>query len=265
MTNTELFKQLEVLAQMVPAPFYWLDKSGIIVGANQLWLSEIGAPSKHSICGKMLRQVYKNKDIVGALEEDIRWVLKTGRKSKTENSVVDTITGRVRYYSVVRSPIKNPSGEVIGVIGTSIEVTAKKELEKIKLQQLESDAKSDVKKVFSQCITQISNIISQVQVNFINAEIGRNGVGDLALDKPIKLTRREQEVIYFLSMGKSPKEIANIISSRENKSISHYTISSIICKKLYIKLEVFSIGQLVERAKLLHLVPFIPDSFLKNT
>ena len=65
-----------------------------------------------------------------------------------------------------------------------------------------------------------------------------------------------------MSLNKSPKEIANILSNRENKNIQSDTIRSMISKQLYTKFGVYNVNQLIEKARILNLIPFIPDNFL---
>lgn len=74
------------------------------------------------------------------------------------------------------------------------------------------------------------------------------------------VTKRELDVLYYLSLNKSPKEIAQIITILENKTVSDSTINAVINKKLYPKFEVFNIGQLVEKAIMLNLIPFLLDT-----
>lgn len=86
-------------------------------------------------------------------------------------------------------------------------------------------------------------------------------------DRQIKLTKRESQILYFLSLSKSPKDIATSLSSLESKIVSHATIQSIITKKLYVKFNVYSISRLVEKANLLNLIPFTLEDIesLPNT
>jgi DNA-binding NarL/FixJ family response regulator len=76
-------------------------------------------------------------------------------------------------------------------------------------------------------------------------------------DKSQKLTKRELDVLYYLSLNKSPKEIASILSILENKSIKSATIQAVIDKGLYDKLGAYSIAQLIETATILKLIPFM--------
>ena len=73
----------------------------------------------------------------------------------------------------------------------------------------------------------------------------------------ISLTKRETEILYLLSLGKSPKEIANILSKAQNKSVCASTINAMINKQLYPKFEVYNVNQLIEKAHLMRKIPLI--------
>lgn len=87
---------------------------------------------------------------------------------------------------------------------------------------------------------------------------------NIKLADPISLTKRQKEIIFLLSLGKSPKNIAEFISRIENKLLSPATVTAIINKHLYLKFGVNSTSQLIEKAILLGFVDNIPESFIRK-
>lgn len=73
----------------------------------------------------------------------------------------------------------------------------------------------------------------------------------------INLSAREQEILYYLYLNKSPKEIANILSIISGKEVSASTIHAIINKRLYVKFNVNSVSQLIEKAHAYNMIPFL--------
>ena len=51
----------------------------------------------------------------------------------------------------------------------------------------------------------------------------------------------------------------------ENKKIAPATVGAMINKQLYPKFGVFNVGQLIEKANFLNLIPFMPESFIYTT
>lgn len=81
----------------------------------------------------------------------------------------------------------------------------------------------------------------------------------------ITLTKRQQEIIFLLTLGKSPKNIAEFISQLEGKVLAPATITAIINKQLYTKFEVNSTSKLIEKAIIMGFVNNVPDNFIKKS
>lgn len=85
------------------------------------------------------------------------------------------------------------------------------------------------------------------------------------ISQPIVLTKREKEILFLLSLGKSPKNIAEFISKIENKILTPATVTATINKHLYLKFNVNSTSELIEQAVLLDLLDNIPGSFIRKS
>ena len=46
--------------------------------------------------------------------------------------IIDVRTGKYKYFMAIKSPLKNTEGTIIGIVGTSIDITAEKEAEQLK-------------------------------------------------------------------------------------------------------------------------------------
>jgi DNA-binding CsgD family transcriptional regulator len=101
------------------------------------------------------------------------------------------------------------------------------------------------------------------KLDILNDKLQANSVGGKKKPKvhqvEITLTRREKQILYYLSLNKSVKEIANILSQLENKTVSFLTVHSILNKKLYPKFDVLGVSQLIAKAHELKLIPFVLD------
>ncbi|WP_448937133.1 PAS domain-containing protein, partial [Escherichia coli] len=79
--------------------------------------------------GKNSYELYNNIEVADVLQKDINQVIETGKTSITEDKIIDVATGKYKYFSATRAPLYDKIGKIIGVIGTSIDITAEKELE----------------------------------------------------------------------------------------------------------------------------------------
>ena len=257
----QIFQVIESIAELIPATFYWMDLAGNFLGINNRFLSAVGAPNKEYVIGKNVYGLYKNDEIAEKLQQDIDKVIKTGVGSELEDKIIDTTTGKTRYYMATREPLRNFSGEIIGVIGISIEITAEKEKEQLEVQNAVYEAEIKAQKVFKDCMNGIQHLMQQTKINAVSNKTGTQiEINDQ--DKNIVVTKREKEILYFLSMGKTPKEIATVLSIIDGKNVSYGTISAFINKQLYPKFEVFNVGQLIEKATRLKLIPFLNEELL---
>ncbi|MCC2624175.1 MAG: hypothetical protein K0R14_48 [Burkholderiales bacterium] len=111
---------------------------------------------------------------------------------------------------------------------------------------------------FNKCLNGIQDIIQSYTIGTLNYRpISNNEYNTLS--EEIILTRRESEILYYLSQNKSIKDIAAIASILDNKEVTARTINAIIDKQLYKKFGVDNIEQLVEKADALNMILFQPE------
>jgi len=134
----KVFEKLEDLSALVPTAFYWTDTEAKIVGFNQYCLTIIGAPSSQSYIGKGPFDMYP-KDIADIVYANTKQVVQAGKTLSFEESVADITTGKIRYYTVTRSPLFE-DGKVIGTVGVTVEITAEKEAERLLIEKNKSEA-----------------------------------------------------------------------------------------------------------------------------
>ncbi len=257
MTNDEklsliqLFKALKLVADFVPIPFYWLDCDCIVRGVNKHVLDALNIISFDFIIDKDHYAFYP-KDIADQIIENTQLVITKGQTIEFEEEVVSS-SGEMKIFRAIRGPLRDYNSKIIGVIGTSIEITAEKEAERLQLINEKYETEKQAQEKFRRFIDKLQNDIQNYKIEALNEKLGYT-----SLIKPvhnIELTKRESEILYYLSLNKVPKEISTILSILENKNVSPATIQSTITKRLYYKFEVSSISQLIEKANMLKLIP----------
>jgi amino acid adenylation domain-containing protein/thioester reductase-like protein len=151
--KANILKYLEEIAQIIPAPIYWLDVNNVVLGVNQLSLKGIGANSFDDVIGKTPHDLYPKKladDIVRYNAE----VIRTGKTISQEESIKDLTTGKIKYATSVKSPLRDDEGKIIGTIGISIDITAERETMQLrnenKLQKTKLEEQEKFKKIADQ-------------------------------------------------------------------------------------------------------------------
>ncbi len=144
-------------------------------------------------------------------------------------------TGENKYFVATRVPLRNKKHQIIGIVGTSIDITAQKESERLKLNQLDLEceiSKAEIERLrlenklqgfeneaylaekkSQERVTQfIDKMLHEIQIFRIEELHDKIGIKPQItnIKKQIELTKREQQVIYFLSLNKSPKDMCAV-------------------------------------------------------
>ena len=126
MKESNILKFLEVVAPILPAPLYWLDKASCVLGINKAMLDAVGAPSYNFCIGKSAFDVYP-KDMAEVIIDHNNHVISRGETLAQEEKILNITTGKMQYFAAVKSPLYNDEGDIVGLIGTSIDITAERE------------------------------------------------------------------------------------------------------------------------------------------
>lgn len=120
----QLLNQLENFINGIPGSVYWKDKKGIYLGCNDVVIHKGNLKSKAHIIGKT------DHDVWPEFAESIRnvdlEVMKNDKSIEIEETVV-LKNGERLYFSSVKRPLKDEEGNIIGVIGNSLDITELKE------------------------------------------------------------------------------------------------------------------------------------------
>ena len=125
---------LEKLAPSLPGPIYWKDRNSIYLGMNKFTLDACQLESFDNFIGKSDYDLWPQ-----AAEELIKHdqeVIQTGKPIQRNESIISP-TGQIKYFTVVKLPLRDDDGNIIGVIGNSIDITAQKEAERLKQESQE--------------------------------------------------------------------------------------------------------------------------------
>lgn len=150
----------EYILSKVPGCVYWLDTNNIYLGCNNTLADLLGLSS--------------NKEIIGKTNYDLPWKehasdldafnnkVMSLKKSHKEEEIVN-IQGKKRTYISEKVPIFDKYEKVIGLVGTSIDITEQKRLESIK-DDFISNMQHDIRTPFSG-ISDIADLFCSVYSN----------------------------------------------------------------------------------------------------
>jgi PAS domain S-box-containing protein len=240
------------IVNSIDGSVYWKDLNGVYLGCNTYAARMVGLDSPDEIIGKTDFDLF-SEDVAKQYRKNDNCVM----ESKTSMSVGErgiSADGNFLFQLSSKKPLYDARGEIIGITGNTIDITDKKQFELIEFKQVSNESRSLIKAI--QLVNDISLLIEQYKIDDLNKKLGKTSPEIRYLGE-IVLSRREKQILYYLAMGKNPKDIANIIGDIEKKIISFKTVLSIINKKLYPKFDVGSRSQLLERAIKLKLIPLM--------
>ncbi len=256
------------IIDFVSGSIYWKDKNGIYLGCNQHALKEIRASCKNDLIGKTDYDLFDKTLADQFRANDLKIINENIELSFEEIEVLPDGKKITRLSS--KKPLYDNNKQIIGIVGNTIDITAQKELEKLKgeyeeyrIKQKANETIIKEHKKFNKFIDEMQRLMKAYQSSLLNSKIDKNNSETIENYLPlnIKLTEREKSILFFLSLNKSAKEIAKIISTIENKKIEPSTVASVINKQLYPKLDVSTTSALIEKASLCKLLPFMPNDF----
>ena len=234
-----------------------------MLGLNEHCRIAMGSTNSNQVIGKTPYDFY-SKEIANHILKHNNKVIESGDILSQDEKIKDITTGSIKIFNNIKAPLYDSEGNITGIIGSAIDVTEERILEKLRAENIQQKSKIETYyQIVQKYMNSIQNNLQLAQLEIMNDKMGNEFNSSLTnTDENIKLTKREQEVLYLLSLGKSPKTIAEIIGRIENKVLEASTIGGLINKKLYKKFNVSSVDELLEKAILLKLTPFLPDSFI---
>lgn len=127
---------LEEIVAQLPEHVYWKDKNGVFVGGNINNWKDMGLKSATDFIGKTDYDVLSEKeaDKIRIIDQE---VMKSGQLKITEE-IVTSADGKKTFYLSSKAPLKNSNHQIIGVIGTSVDITQAQQETENKLDFLEN-------------------------------------------------------------------------------------------------------------------------------
>ncbi|GAA3995749.1 PAS domain-containing protein [Sphingomonas humi] len=146
-TAEEQLRQTATLLELIGAStdtiIYAKDRDGRMLYLNRA-LEQLSGLHKEDILGRTDDEWNRNSAEAEALKAADRQVIETGHTLDLEEMFTGQ-DGQSRYYQTLKSPLRDHTGEVIGVVGVSTDISAAKEAEqreKLLSRELDHRAKN---------------------------------------------------------------------------------------------------------------------------
>ncbi|PAX51305.1 PAS domain-containing hybrid sensor histidine kinase/response regulator [Brunnivagina elsteri] len=115
---------LDVINEYSPIPIFVKDRQGRIIYANPATLEVLGKPASEVI-GCRDRDLYPSPELGAIVSENDRRIMESG-----QTEVVEESPDGIRTFLATKAPYRNQTGEVIGLIGISNDISDRVQVER---------------------------------------------------------------------------------------------------------------------------------------
>lgn len=157
LTREEVFKTIREIADTASVNLYWFDENNIIAGANKYDMEAIGDANTNPV-GMTLYELFP-AEMADDMVKNNNLAMQTGKILSYEEKIKDITTGEIKYFTSFKAPLYDDNQEIIGVIGTSIDISAEKNAERLKLEGELQKVKIQEQETFKTVVSQVSHDI----------------------------------------------------------------------------------------------------------
>lgn len=129
--NSERLEILENVIALMPEHVYWVNREGVYMGCNDNQAKSAGLHSRKEIVGKTNKDLpwnFNTTTLPAVLDEINKEVMETGKTITLEEQAIAE-DGSGKTYLSNKVPLRNRQGNIIGMVGISIDITDIKKTE----------------------------------------------------------------------------------------------------------------------------------------
>jgi PAS domain S-box-containing protein len=187
----EIRNHFESIITQMPGYVYWKDLEFKYLFCNEAASSEIlGFSSPKEIIGKTDYDFGWDKKLVDEYRKVDEEIIRTGKPKLGFHEQLILNKGKVIEFLVNKMPLRNNSGNVVGIIGITIDVTLNKQAEQLKIKNMKQKiqikterlktenekqkVQLEATKKITHCLSQIQNVVQEYRLDILNDKLKNN-------------------------------------------------------------------------------------------
>jgi two-component system, OmpR family, aerobic respiration control sensor histidine kinase ArcB len=163
----------EYMADIVsnlPGNVYWKDKNGVYLGANIHAAVAAGLSSVEDYIGKTDHDLFSKKQADQFRKNDVM-VMQTGLEHSLEETSY-LADGTVLIQLSTKRPLLDKKGEVVGILGITVDITDRKRAEKLQIEKEAAEKISRAVEMMSGCIAhELRTPLAIIGINVDNLQM----------------------------------------------------------------------------------------------
>ncbi len=122
-------ERLQLIVDNLPQSVFWKDRDSVYEGCNQMFATVAGVPTPAHIVGKRDNELAWSPEQAQAFVRDDQDVIAADEGKYHIIEPQQQADGKQVWLDINKIPLHNDSGEVIGILGTFEDITARREIE----------------------------------------------------------------------------------------------------------------------------------------
>lgn len=144
---------------LAPGIMYWKDLDSVYLGCNHNFLDVAGFKNVEEIIGKTEHDMPwgSSTQMIEKYREDDKYVIETKNQLITEDPALLIIKSEIKeiYVRTVKTPLFDKKGNVVGVLGTAIDITDIKDAEQLRLDAAKAKSAVEEQLKFREFVQQV--------------------------------------------------------------------------------------------------------------
>lgn len=120
----------------LPMSLFWKDRDSVYLGGNQSFARDVGLARPEELIGKTDYDLF-SRELAEGYRADDREVVQTEQDKPHIVERMQTADGRELWVETYKAPLRGPDGRVVGLVGSFLDITARKLAEEARAHRQE--------------------------------------------------------------------------------------------------------------------------------